>query len=231
MDHLYDLVIHPRLLERLARKAYDSALHPGTLSSRELHAARWALDVLRQGREEFFEGKRLGRSDGHVDLRDCAEIKVAVVQEYNSRGRPLGPSHRMIYREYASSDLERPVREVISFAPRAGGLPFKLAGNDLDRPIGMELNDLESMGNTPPAVGPGKDKAMATSPVQTSPPPDVSAVLATRLRRSPCDPALVGHPGTPLALRALGARRVPPPMVSRSLTQSTLEAAAGSPPS
>lgn len=219
MDDLYDLVIHPRLLERLARKAYDSALHPGTLSSRELHAARWALDVLRQGREEFFEGKRLGRSDRHVDLRDCAEIKVAVVQEYNSRGRPLGPSHRMIYREYASEDWERPVREVISFAPRAGGLPFKLAGDDLDRPIGMELDDLEDVANTPPAVGPGKEEALATSPVQTSPPPDVAAVLATRLRRSPCDRVFVAQQGTPLVLRAVGARRVPPPMVSRSPTR------------
>lgn len=194
MDDPYDLVIHPRLLERLALKAYESACHPAGISSKELHAARWALEVLRQGREEFFDGKRLGRSDKHVDLRDCAEIKVPVVQEYNSRGRPLGPSHRMIYREYALPGWERPVREVISFAPRADGLPFKLAGDDLDRPIGMELDDLEGVENTPPAVG--RETSRSATPVRTAPSPDVAAALATRLRRSPCDPGTaIAWPG------------------------------------
>ena len=193
MDDLYDLVIHPRLLERLARKAYDSARRPAGVTSKELHAARWALEVLRQGREGFFDGKRLGRSDKHVDLRDCAEIKIPVVQEYNSRGRPFGPSHRMIYREYELPGRERPVREVISFAPRVDGLPFKLAGDDLDRPIGMELDDLEGVENTPPAIG--REPSRATSPVRTKPSPDVAAALAARLRRGPCEPRVaIGWP-------------------------------------
>lgn len=219
MDDLYNLVIHPMLLKRFAHKAYESARNPGGLSSRELHAARWALDVLRQGREEFFDGERLGRSDKHVDLRDCAEIKVPVVQEYNSRGRPFGPSHRMIYREYALPSWDRPVREVVTFAPRAGGLPFKLAGDDLDRPIGMELDDLEGVENTPPAVGLDKDLSRATSPVRTTPAPDVAAALAARLERPPCDPVFANSPRMPLAVGAVMARRVPPLALDRSRTR------------
>jgi hypothetical protein len=73
-----------------------------------------ALSALREGREAEFAGERLGRSDTHPDLRDCAEIKIPVVAEFNRRGRPMGPSHRVTYLEFEGpTESPLPVRQVV----------------------------------------------------------------------------------------------------------------------
>ena len=58
------------------------------------------LKALQEGRESEYEGKQLGYGPNSYDLRDAAQIKVPVFDEYKSNGWPLGPSHRMTYREF-----------------------------------------------------------------------------------------------------------------------------------
>lgn len=206
MNSEYDILFSSGASERLLRIAYQAARAPGSFSAKEYHAVVGALAVLREGREAYYGGKRLGYSPKHFDLRDCAEIKVPVVQEYNRRGRPLGPSHRMIYREYDSlPGRTLPVRQVIAFAPRADGQPFGSAGKELDRPRGAELDELEGFLNTRPAVGPDRDPDRQTTPPRLPATPDVMAAMATRITTAPAGPRRWS-----LSASAVASRRVDP---------------------
>lgn len=205
----YDITLSHGVSDRLLQLAYETVVHPGSVNAKEFYAALSAFDVLREGRERYYDGERLGYSPSHYDLRDCAEIKVPVIQEYNRRGRPLGPSHRMIYREYdppRAPDL--PVREIVAFAPRADGQSFGTAGDELNRTRGAELETLEGFLNTKPALGPDKDPGRAVSPPRLRPTPDIAAAIATRISGSPCVPTWTAGS---LSGRALAGRRLAQP--------------------
>jgi hypothetical protein len=102
-----------------------------------------------------------------------------VVAEVNRRGRPMGPSHRLIYREFDGPGADHlPVRQVMAFEPRKDGRPFEVAANRLGRTRGAPLAELDSLPNVEPAVGSAKDPSRPVTPVRRPLPPDLAKALA-----------------------------------------------------
>jgi hypothetical protein len=131
----YRLLVMPEVKQQLGalKRAAETQQHGG-LREREYQALVLGLRAIVNGREEYFNGKRLGYSTH--DLSDCAEIKLAVVPE--TRGNhELGPSHRLIYREFEAEDGGAPYREVIAFEPRKDDRPFEVAAARLGREAGV----------------------------------------------------------------------------------------------
>jgi hypothetical protein len=90
MTAKYQLLVHPELRDQLRKLHAEARQNPSGPEAKEFEAVRKGLSALRDGREADFSGERLGYSDRHADLRDCAEIKLPVVAEFNRRGRPMG---------------------------------------------------------------------------------------------------------------------------------------------
>ena len=190
MTDQYILVHHPQFTDRLEQLSDRAAKDVAGRDADVVDAAFKALDVLEQGRERAFHGERLGFSSKHYDLRDCAEIKVAVFSEYTRSGKPMGPSHRMIYREYEPPrDDPRPVREVLAFEHRRGGLPYAIAASAIGRQKGRAVDSLKHLPAPRPAIGPSKDPDRPITPPRLPLPTDLAAALATSSRRPPGRPA------------------------------------------
>ena len=120
----YRLLLKDQLMQQLTALSRAAKSQPGGLRDREFRALKTGLRALAEGREVAFDGKRLGYSPEHHDLRDCAEIKLPVIQE-TRHNHDLGPSHRLIYREFEADDGVPPVRQVICFEPRGDDRPLK----------------------------------------------------------------------------------------------------------
>ena len=126
MTAKYHLVAHPELQAHLRDLHTAAKADPSGPEAQQFAAARTGLAALRAGREADFAGERLGYSDMHSDLRDCAEIKLPVIEERNRRGRPMGPSHRLTYREFDGPSADHlPVRQAVAFEPRKDGRPLR----------------------------------------------------------------------------------------------------------
>jgi hypothetical protein len=134
------------------------------LRDREYRALQIGVRALIDGREASFDGKRLGYRSH--DLSDCAEIKLPVIPE-SRRNNELGPSHRLLYREFESEDGGLPYREIICFEPRKDDRPFEVAAARLGRARGTRIESLEVVGATSDAA-----------PVRQRLPPDLSKALA-----------------------------------------------------
>lgn len=81
----YRLLMKPELLQQLAALSRAAKTQPGGLRDREFRALKASLRAIANGDEESYDGKRLGYSSNHHDLRDCAEIKLpAVITEVTS---------------------------------------------------------------------------------------------------------------------------------------------------
>ncbi|GAA1576748.1 hypothetical protein GCM10009789_32810 [Kribbella sancticallisti] len=178
MTAKYHLMVHPELQAQL-RDLHTKVLQdPSGPEAQQFAAVRTGLSALRDGREADLDGERLGYSDRHPDLRDCAEIKLTVVAEFTRRGRAMGPSHRLIYREFEGAAADHPpVRQVMAFEPRKDGRPFEVAANRLGRTRGAPLAELDSLPNVEPAVGPGKDPTRPIAPVRRPLPPDLAQAM------------------------------------------------------
>lgn len=188
MSEDFRLVVRPRVGRRVQALSAAVDHDPKGPAAPKLATLLEALDAVAHGREEDYAGKRLGNSGQHIDLRDCAEIKVAYVQEYRRDGSPLGPSHRLIYREFdPPSDSRTAIREVICFGPRADGRVFEVAGQELQRTRTTELDTLRNLPNSKPAVGPNMDPDRPISPVRLPLTPEVAAALMTTLPRRRAD--------------------------------------------
>jgi hypothetical protein len=185
----FRLVIHPELKAQIdllaaAHKRYeDGERSPeNELASKEFQAVMAALKSLRDGREIAvneetrqpgqYVGKQLQYGPSSHDLRDCAEIKVPVVQEYGDRGQRLGPSHRLVYQEFEAPpkfeggkevpDPEAlPVRYVVAFEARSND-PAGVTGERLGRARGIPERDLQHLSNSRPDVGRQRDDAQVT---------------------------------------------------------------------
>ncbi|NEA30123.1 hypothetical protein [Streptomyces sp. SID13031] len=178
MTAKYHLVVHPDLGEELRELRTKAQENPTGLEAQQFGAVRRGLSALRGGREADLNGERLGYSDRHPDLRDCAEIKLPVVEEFNRRGRPMGPSHRMTYREFDAPAPEHlPVRQVMCFEPRKDGRPFEVTADRLGRTRGVPLAELDSLPNVEPAVGPDKDLNRPVSPVRRPLPAELAQAM------------------------------------------------------
>jgi hypothetical protein len=170
----YRLLVRREVLQQLAELQRAAESQPsGGLRDREFRALRLGLAALANGQEESFNGKRL--RDAAHDLSDCAEIKLSVIPE--SRGnQELGPSHRLLYREFEPEDGGLPYREVISFEPRKDDRPFKVAAARLDRPLGFKLNSLQSTTAAPPSHA--THPSASAAPIRQPLPPDLRKALA-----------------------------------------------------
>ena len=178
MTARYHLILDPDLRDELRELHARAQADPNGAAAKQFEAVRVALSALREGREAEFAGERLGRSDNHPDLRDCAEIKIPVVEEFNRRGRPMGPSHRVTYREFEGpTESSLPVRQVVAFAPRKNGEIFDVTANRLGRSKGVALDELDHLPTVRPITGPGKEPDRLIGPPRMALPPDLAQSL------------------------------------------------------
>jgi hypothetical protein len=206
MTARFRLLVRPRLRRELAMLEHAAASQPGSLRGREFRALKLGLQALAEGREDEYDGKRLGYSPDHHDLRDCAELKVPVVPE-SRHGHDLGPSHRLIYREFEAEDGGPPYREAVCFAPRGSDLPFQIAGTRLGREIGQPVPELAHLANHRPTFQRGA--AEPTGPPRLPLPPDLRKALAAASNVAPASGAVTAQPSTQLP--SITARRGIPP--------------------
>lgn len=186
MSEHFRLLLRRRVIRQLQALSDGAAHDPRGPAAAKLSALLSALEAVEAGQERAFDGERLGYSPQHYDLRDCAEIKVPLVQEFSRDGRPLGPSHRMIYREFFAPDEEQlPIREVLCCEPRANSLAFEITAHDLGRIRTIEVDDLRDLPNVVPARGPNKDPQRPSAPPRLALPPDIAAALATMATSRP----------------------------------------------
>jgi hypothetical protein len=178
MTAKYQLLVHPELRDQLRKLHAKARQNPSGPEAKEFEAVRKGLSALRDGREADFSGERLGYSDRHADLRDCAEIKLPVVAEFNRRGRPMGPSHRLTYREFEgpiAGDL--PIRQPIAFEPRKDGRPFEVTAGRLGRTRGVPMSELQNLPNVAPAMGEAKDASRPVAPARQALPADLAQAM------------------------------------------------------
>lgn len=153
MTDRFHLVAHPALSAHLRSLYAESLRDPSGPEARQFAAVRTGMSALRNGREADFDGKPLGLTTH--DLRDCAEIKLPVVEEFSRRGNPMGPSHRLTYREFdGPTPADDPVRQVIAFEPRKDGEAFTVTADRLGRSRGVPLDQLEPLPPRPLEVDP-----------------------------------------------------------------------------
>lgn len=142
----YRLLVHRHVLHELRTLERAAATQqPGGLRDREYRALRAGLRAIANGEEAAFDGKRLGFATH--DLSDCAEIKLPVIPESRAN-HELGPSHRLIYREFEPEDGGPPYREVVCFTHRGANRPFDVAANRLNRAVGVRHQALNTYGAT-----------------------------------------------------------------------------------
>ncbi|MFD3406695.1 hypothetical protein ACFWUU_38775 [Kribbella sp. NPDC058693] len=133
----YRLLLRTEVVQQLAALSQAAKTQgPGGLRTREFRGLQIGLRALADGQEEQYDGKRL--SYHRHDLSDCAEIKLAVVPE-TRHNIELGPSHRLIYREFEPEDGGPPYRQVVAYAHRAADRPFEEAASRLGRQSGARL--------------------------------------------------------------------------------------------
>lgn len=212
----YHLIIHPDLKQDMDRLYQAFKQDQNSPQGREFQAAVDALKALREGRESEYQGKQLGYGPGSHDLRDAAELKVPVVQEYSDHGRPLGPSHRLVYREFeplptvengqvVRDPNARAYREALNFTARSDD-PAAVAGQRLGRDRGMPQPELQGIaGGGRPDVGPQRP-GVQTTPHRVPVPKDLlrqAAILrdsppaGTAPKPSSAPAANVNRPATP----------------------------------
>jgi hypothetical protein len=192
----YRLLVRKEVLQQLAAlQLAAETQQPGGLRERELHALRLGLRVLAHGQEERFDGKRLGYTTH--DLSDCAEIKLPVIPE--TRGNhELGPSHRLLYREFEPEDGGLPYREVVAFEPRRDDRPFDVAAARLGRARGVKCQSLNGAAATSHAA-----------PIRQPLPPDLRKALAAASGVASASQAV--NPRTPAQQTRTGPGRGGPP--------------------
>lgn len=179
----YHLILHKGLRADVDALSEARKQDPHGDAAKEYVAVIKALKALQEGREGDYAGKRLTRGQNSHDLRDCAELKVPVFEEYKDNGWPLGPSHRVIYREFdplpkvedgrvVTDPNARPFRQIVVFAHRADD-PASIAGDRLGRARGLLEPTLRGLDDQErPSVGPQRD-GMPTTPHRLPVPPDL----------------------------------------------------------
>jgi hypothetical protein len=178
----YRLLLRKEVMQQLA--ALDQAAKtqgPGGLRTREFRGLQVGLRALADGREEEYDGKRL--SYHRHDLSDCAEIKLAVVSE-TRHNIELGPSHRLIYREFEPEDGGPPYRQVVAYAHRGADRPFEEAASRLGRQSGSRLQTIR------PSITLNGHPSSPAAPIRQPLPPDLRTALAAASNVAPASGAV-----------------------------------------
>ena len=190
----YRLLVREEVLRQLAALRHAGSQQPGGLRDREFRTLEQGLRAIAHGQEADFSGKRLGFA-AH-DLSDCAEIKLSAIPE--SRGnRELGPSHRLIYREFEAEDGGPPYRQVIAFEPRKDDRPFDVAAARLGRERGVRLREFRPVVHTDPPA-----------PIRQALPQDLRIALAAASGVAPASGAV--RSGPPIQKPPVTQRHGPP---------------------
>ncbi|GAA0606103.1 hypothetical protein HPO96_01955 [Kribbella sandramycini] len=212
----FHLIVHDDFKQDMVRLHAAWQRDPTSPEGLEFQAAVAGLKALREGREDAYVGKQLGSGPRSYDLRDCAELKVPVVAEWTSHGRPLGPSHRLVYREFeplptveggrvVHDPAATPYRHAVAFAHRADD-PASIAGERLGRQRSVLDRDLYGLtGGGRPSVGPDGREGAQTTPHRIPVPGDLlrqAAILRDSPPPTPRPPggepgAAARHPGGP----------------------------------
>ncbi|WP_350277219.1 hypothetical protein [Kribbella sp. HUAS MG21] len=218
----YHLIFDDDLRQEMNRLSAEYKRDPNSPSGREYVGVINAMKALQSGREDAYVGKQLGYGPDSHDLRDCAELKVPVVDEFTPGGFPRGPSHRLVYREFdplptvqdgrvVPDPTGTPYRHVISFGHRKDD-PAATAGERLGRQRGEPARELYGLtGGGRPSVGPQRDGAQ-TTPVRLPMPPDLMQQAGKILQGSP--PA--GTAPRPAAAPQANIHRPPGPGTAKS---------------
>lgn len=183
----FHLILRPEVRAQVSALSAERERDPGGAAAKEYVAVIKALKALRDGHEKQYEGKRLGYGPQSHDLRDCAELKVPVFEEKSAEGFSLGPSHRLLYREFDSLPtvedgrvVPNPdalaFRQVVAFGHRATD-PAALTGERLGRDRGLPVRDLAGLGGGKPSVGP-QPSGVRTTPDRIPVPPDLLKAAA-----------------------------------------------------
>lgn len=190
----YHLIFNEDLRQDINRLSAEYKRDPNSPGGQEYTGVINAIKALQSGREAAYVGKRLTYGPQSHDLRDCAELKVPVVAEYTPSGHPLGPSHRLVYREFDALPTvqdgrvvrdpdAKPYRHMVSFGHRKDD-PAALAGRRLGRTRGLMDPQLHGVGSGErPSVGPQRE-GVATTPHRIPVPGDLLK-QAQILRDSP----------------------------------------------
>ncbi|GAA2789432.1 hypothetical protein [Kribbella solani] len=189
----YHLILHDELRTQITALNAACKRDPRSDEAKEYVAVMKALRALQDGRETEYEGKQLGFGLQSYDLRDFAQIKIEVFDEYRGHKR-LGASHRLTYQEFdplppaeGSRAVEEPnalpYRYVVAFVHRAAD-PAAVTGRRVGRARGYPLAELRGVtGARRPSVGPpGKDEQITPERV---PVPSDLLRLARILRDGP----------------------------------------------
>ncbi|MGW6198376.1 hypothetical protein ACWF0M_19680 [Kribbella sp. NPDC055110] len=218
----YHLIFDEELRQEINRLSAEYKRDPDSTAGREYVGVINAIKALQSGREDAYEGKQLGYGPQSHDLRDCAELKVPVVDEFTPGGYRRGPSHRLIYREFdplptvqdgrvVQDPDAKPYRHVISFGHRSDD-PAATAGQRLGRSRGERDRDLYGLtGGGRPAVGPDRREGVQTTPHRTPVPSDL--LHAARLLSGSPPP---GTAPKPTAAPEANVNRPAPPAPSKS---------------
>jgi hypothetical protein len=211
----YQLILHQDLRAHIDHLHEERKRDPGGDAAKEYVAVIKGLKALQEGRESEYHGKQLGYGPRSYDLRDCAELKVPVFEEFKTNGWPMGPSHRLTYREFdplpkvegnrvVTDPNAMPYRHVVAFEHRAND-PAAVTGERLRRQRGFPVRDLQGLtGGGRPSIGP-QQPGVQTTPHRMPVPPDLVRQAAI-LRDSP----LAGSRGTPRTGQGEAPPRRPP---------------------
>lgn len=213
----YHLILHKELRAHINALSKSHERDPRSDEGREYVAVIKALKALQEGREGEYEGKQLGYGPQSHDLRDCAELKVPVFEEYKTNGWPLGPSHRVTFREFdplprvedgrvVPDPDARPYRHVIAFVHRADD-PAAITGERLGREVGQRQPELHGLtGGGRPSVGKDLRAGIQTTPHRIPVPGDLlrqaqilrdSPPAGTGPKPAPAPQANVNRPSAP----------------------------------
>jgi hypothetical protein len=158
---------------------------PTSREGKEFAAAYSAMKALTDGQEGQYEGKRLGFGRDSHDLSDCAELKVPALRPGEHGNTVVGPSHRLIYREFENpfpqvvdgrvvkDENAKPFRQIVAFEYRAASPdPASVAGRRLDRTRGIDATGLTRIGGGRPSGGPQR-AGEPTTPHRIPMPPEL----------------------------------------------------------
>lgn len=178
----YRLLLREEVMQQLAALSQAAKTQgPGGLRTREFRGLQVGLRALADGLEGEYDGKRL--SYHRHDLSDCAEIKLAVIPE-TRHNIELGPSHRLIYREFEPEDGGLPYRQVVAYAHRGADRPFEEAASRLGRQSGTRLRAIR------PSITPDNPPSSPIAPIRQPLPPDLRRALAAASNVAPASGAV-----------------------------------------
>lgn len=197
----YRLLLRKEVMQQLAALSRAAETQgPGGLRTREFRGLQVGLRALADGHEEEYDGKRL--SHHRHDLSDCAEIKLAVIPE-TRHNIELGPSHRLIYREFEPEDGGLPYRQVVAYAHRGADRPFEEAASRLGRQSGTRLRVVR------PAITPDNHPPSTVAPIRQPLPPDLRIALAAASNVAPASGAVRRAPAAEKTRTTPGDRHGP----------------------